>query len=328
MKLLLPLAWLYGLITSLRNYLYDIGHYRSAKFETPIICVGNLAVGGSGKTPMTEYLIRHLNNKKIGVLSRGYKRKTKGFRLASARDDAASIGDEPYQLFLKFKEIPIAVSEERALGAAELLHAEACEAIVLDDGFQHRAITPFFSILLTDCEKPFTEDYLLPAGRLRESRKGAKRAHAIVVTKCPDLSQDRRNEISKAIQKYTQAPVFFAKIHYSPLAAFGNGEARSKAVLVSGLANASSFKSYCESRFEAVRHFDFPDHYSYSSNDIRQIEELATASEAMIVTTEKDYVKLMKNVSYRDWFYLPIEIKFLDFENEFLALTNLALWRK
>ena len=328
MKLLLPLAWLYGLATSLRNYLYDIGHYRSAKFEAPIICVGNLAVGGSGKTPMVEYLIRHLNNKKIGVLSRGYKRKTKGFRLASADDDASTIGDEPYQLFLKFKGIPIAVSEERALGAAELLRDGECEAIVLDDGFQHRAITPLFSIILTDYGKLFIEDYLLPAGRLRESRRGAKRAHAIVVTKCPDLSPEKRNEISQAIQKYTQAPVFFAKIHYSPLAAFGNGTARPKAVLVSGLANAAAFKSYCESRFETVRHFDFPDHYSYSSNDVRQIEKSAAMNDAMIVTTEKDYVKLMKKVSAKDWFYLPVQIKFLDFENEFLTLANLALWRE
>lgn len=277
---------------------------------------------------MTEYLISRFRHKKPGVLSRGYKRRTRGFRLAAAGDNAATLGDEPYQLFLKFKEVPVAVAEERALGIAELINAKECEWIVLDDGFQHRAVTPRFSVLLSDYNKLFIEDRLLPVGRLRESRKSSKRADAIVVTKCPDLSQEQRAALTKAIQNYSPAPVFFSKIHYSPLIPFGGGSRRSKAILVSGLANADSFRNYCEKQFQVIRHFDFPDHYRYSAEVIAGIEKEAGINEAMLVTTEKDYVKLMTDIRHKDWFYYSIQMEFLDNENEFLALTNLIVWGK
>ena len=186
--LLFPFSWLYYLITQIRNRLYDRGLKPSVKFELPVICVGNLTVGGTGKTPMIEHLIRLLQNRfKVATLSRGYGRATKGIRIAGPSENASTIGDEPFQFYTKFgKRITVAVGEERALAIPTILQeCSDTQIILLDDGFQHRKVSPGFSILLTDYHRPFYNDFLLPSGRLRESRWGAERADVIVVTKCP-----------------------------------------------------------------------------------------------------------------------------------------------
>ncbi|MDR2806060.1 MAG: tetraacyldisaccharide 4'-kinase, partial [Dysgonamonadaceae bacterium] len=189
-KALLPLSWLYGMVVALRNYLFDRGIFRSEDFPVPVISIGNLSAGGTGKTPHTEYLIRKLSkNHKVAVLSRGYKRKTRGFVLADDNASARTLGDEPFQMFRKFPEIPVAVDANRRRGIRHLLNLPEAikpEVIMLDDAFQHRYVKPSLSLLLADSRRPFSDDYLLPAGRLREPAKNYRRADFIIYTKCSE----------------------------------------------------------------------------------------------------------------------------------------------
>ena len=204
------------LITFLRNKFYDFGLLKSFSFEIPVISVGNLAVGGTGKTPMVEFLIKKFSPKyKIAVLSRGYKRKTKGFIIASEKDDASTIGDEPFQYYSKFKNIKVAVDKKRIRGIKKLISI-GINMIILDDAFQHRKVIPTYSILLSDYSNLYFNDYLLPRGNLRESKSGYKRADTIIITKCPEnLSENNRQKLIEIINlKYNQH-IFFSKIKYS-----------------------------------------------------------------------------------------------------------------
>jgi tetraacyldisaccharide 4'-kinase len=324
--LLFPFAFLYGLVTRFRNLLYDWGWKRSHSFDRAVISVGNLNVGGSGKTPMVEYLVNLLSEKySIAILSRGYGRTTHGFLLAEKHDDATTIGDEPFQYFRKYgSRVTVVVCESRVEGITRLLKKKpATQVILLDDAFQHRAVKPLFSILLTDFSKPFVTDYLLPMGRLREARLGSARADVMIVTKCIGLSDEKENELKIKLNLYAGSkPVFFSGIRYqAPKAMEGDRSMNKNIVLVTGIANGKPVADYVSSRFQLMYHFNFSDHHQYSIEDITTIQ-MKTNSGAHILTTEKDLVKLIapewrNAIDKKLWFYLPIESCFLKNGSEF-----------
>jgi tetraacyldisaccharide 4'-kinase len=316
--LLFPFALIYDLITRLRNHLFDIGYRHSFEFDRTIISVGNLSIGGTGKTPMIEYLIRLFSGKKVATLSRGYGRKTRGFHIATEEDSAKSIGDEPYQYFRKYGDkIVVSVGEDRALAIPGIIHEKPeTEIILLDDAYQHRSVKPRLNILLTEYSAPFFADHILPVGNLRESRQCARRADIIVVTKCsPDISAKEKTSYKNSIAKYCwDKPVFFASIHYADPQPIGDyvWQNPEKVVLVSGIANGSVFDSHMKSKFKVAHHFDLADHHTYSIAEINKINSLceSLASATCVITTEKDMVKLLAFRSYLaavKWFYVPIE---------------------
>lgn len=336
LKLLLwPFAVLYGGVTSLRNTAYNKGWFASRKFQVPVIAVGNLTVGGTGKTPHVEYLLRLLRNYTIATLSRGYKRSTSGFILADESATAATIGDEPYQYYKDFPDVLVAVSEKRVPGVEELLkHNRTPEVIVLDDAMQHRAIQPSLNLLLTDYNRLFYKDRILPAGLLRESRNGARRADAIVVTKCPtSLHEGEMQHITRMIHKYSRrtAPVFFTGFRYGQLRPMGNAtEFSQHIILVTGIANATPLKDYLKRHnFKIESHLQYPDHYSYKPEDItrfRQELQQAPHHNTILLTTRKDAVKLMgkeliDEVSQLPVFYIPIEVYFMEGGDTFNELV-------
>ncbi len=322
--LLYPFAAIYNGVMRLRNHLYDIGQKPSFHFDTSVIAVGNLNVGGSGKTPMVEYLIHLLSIQYPTVtLSRGYKRESSGYRVANKADTARSIGDEPLQLFRKFGDsIQVVVGEDRVFAIPNILQEfPETKVLLLDDAMQQRSIQPDLTILLTSYERPFYRDYVLPFGRLRESRRGANRADVVVVTKCDaDLSIDEQTRVTAGVQRYAgKRPVFFSSIAYAaprPLREkiiFSN-----RVILVSGIANAGPFQTYCEKQFHVLRHFRFADHHIYSAADLLEIERFCKeqTGDYAILTTEKDSVKLMvpEFSAYLEqwkWFFLPIQHTFI-----------------
>src|SRR6478672_949527 len=254
--LLLPFALLYGIIVSIRNWLFDKNIFKSSSFGLPLIGVGNLSVGGTGKSPMVEYLVAQLKNEfRVAVLSRGYKRKTKGYALANHTTTAIEIGDEPMQFHFKFPDVPIAVGEERLYAIPQLLHDKPeTEVIILDDVFQHRAVKPGLNILLTDRNNLFTDDFFLPTGDLRDTRSSYKRADLIVVTKCKhDLTLGEKEEIISAIKPTAKQSIFFTTINYgSPYHItehqFTYIDEHTHVLLVTGIANPKPLQQYLEER--------------------------------------------------------------------------------
>jgi len=328
-SLLFPFAAIYDAVTRVRNRLYDQGMKPSTSFDIPIISVGNLAVGGTGKTPMIEYLIRLLQpHLPVATLSRGYGRKTNGVRIADAASNADTLGDEPFQVHRKFPRVTVAVGEDRVYAVPVLLdRVPETKVILLDDAFQHRRIKPSLQILLTEYAKPFYEDYLLPSGRLRESRKGAARADAVVVTKCPpSLSQNQATRSRKKISRYTRAPVFFSTIRYGQPIVFGGHDfpLRRKLVLVTGIANTEPLKAYLATEFEIVRHVDHADHYRYTMKDLEHLRTMLR-EDMVVMTTEKDMVKMDSLALAADYrlplFYLPMEMALLEGGGEFDAMV-------
>ncbi|NDK54485.1 tetraacyldisaccharide 4'-kinase [Pontibacter fetidus] len=325
LKLLLwPFAALYGGITSIRNKAYDNRLLSSRKFNLPVIAVGNLTVGGTGKTPHVEYLLRLLHTYKVATLSRGYKRTTKGFVLAAGNATAATIGDEPYQYHTDFPEVSVSVCEQRVEGVEQLLKLNPPpEIIVLDDAMQHRAIQPSLNLLITDYNRLFYKDHMLPAGLLREPKSGAERADAIIVSKCAATMQASEMQIIiKQIQKYSRhdAPIFFTGLRYGQFVAIGTPKPLSKhVILLTGIANAKPLKSYLKAhQFRIVKHLEYPDHYAYTTQDMQQLQTVLKdeKEDAIILTTRKDAVKLMdgtlQNYSRSlPIFYIPIEVYFL-----------------
>ncbi len=324
LKLLLyPLAALFNLGTSVRNYLYDSGQKPSVEFETAVISVGNLNVGGSGKTPMVEYLVRLLKNDyRIATLSRGYGRKTTGYRKAGEADTASSIGDEPFQLYRKFgTEVNVVVCEDRVHAIPHILQDfPETKVIVLDDALQHRSVKPRLSLMVTEYTRPFYKDFVLPFGRLREARKGASRADVIVVTKCGEIKPDERKAVEQAIQRYAgDKPVFFSRIRYDEPAPIGASTVPDRQiVLVTGIAKTDSLANFCKSNYQIIKHFRYPDHHRYTQADLTEIEHFVkhAAGQISIITTEKDMVKLIapENKRFLDnlkWFYLPIRHEFI-----------------
>lgn len=338
---LAPLAFLYGIGTRFRNYLYNIRYRKSFNYQIMVIAVGNLSVGGTGKSPMVEYLVRLLHKAySLATLSRGYKRKTKGFLIADQYTGVEEIGDEPYQMYLKYHKVAkVAVGEERTLAIPNLLleHPET-QVVIMDDGFQHRAVRPDFSILLTDYNHPFYDDHLLPWGRLREARVGARRAQAVIVTKCPNsLSEDEQGLITERIQAHagSEMPVFFSKIIYSvPRPLFGNQPfEQGSFVVFSGLANAETFEQHASEKFDIKDSRRFDDHYYYREEDVNGLVELAESYNAALLTTEKDIVKfrdkrLAKLLGRTKLYYLSIEHRFVNSGKIFDELVHNAISKK
>ena len=327
-KIVFPLALLFKGITSLRNFLYDKDIFKSYSFDVPVIVVGNLSVGGTGKTPQIEYLIRLLSDKyKIATLSRGYKRKSKGFILADANANATIIGDEPFQFYSKFPNIQVAVAANRKNGIEQLLsQTSKPEVILLDDAFQHRKVKAGFYILLTSYNELYSDDFQLPTGNLRESRSGAKRANVIIVTKCPsDISMESRNEITKKLHIESHQQLFFTSIAYDDFVYSENGKRSVSEIenvdklLLAGIAKPQSFFRHLPNKNEAC--LAFPDHHHFTEKDIFEINNKANNN--IIITTEKDYVRLKGRILKEQLFYLPIQSKFLfDEENFDKIITN------
>lgn len=309
----------------LRNHLYNIGYKKEFSFDVFTIGVGNLVMGGTGKTPMTEYLIRRFHSQfKMAVLSRGYGRRTSGFKISNEVDTAWSIGDEPLQIYRKFgRSVVVAVGENRLMSIPEILHRyPTVDFVVMDDSFQHRRVKPAVNLLLTNYSTPFYFDSVFPVGWLREPRAGARRADAIIVNKCPDsLEAQEMETFKRCIARFSKAPVFFSSLKYDEPIAFGSAhKIADTIVLVSALANNYLFGNYCATVFQVVKHFEFPDHHFYTPEEIDSIIQWAKERGASIVTTEKDMVKLVEggqSIAQSPWFYLPINIVFLEREEEF-----------
>ena len=321
-KLLFPFAILYGLVTSIRNFLFDTGIRKSYSFDMPVIAVGNLSVGGTGKTPQIEYLIRLLSDKyKIATLSRGYKRQSRGFILAKADSNAKILGDEPFQFFQKFPSIVVAVDADRKNGIEQLLSQSIKpEVILLDDAFQHRKVKAGFYILLTSYKDLYSDDFVLPTGNLRESRSGAKRANVIIVTKCPfNLSLDEQNDIKKRLKVAVDQELYFTFIAYEDFIYAENrkitvNEIQSAAkLLVAGIAKPESFFAYLQDSNDVC--LSFPDHHNFTDKDILEIKKLAQNNS--IITTEKDYVRLKGSLPSEQLFYLPIQSSFVSGSENF-----------
>lgn len=323
--LLFPFSVLVWMYLRIRNFLYNKNFFRSTYFNLPVICVGNLSLGGTGKSPMVEYLLHLLHEKfPVATLSRGYKRKTRGYLLAGASSTALDIGDEPMQFHLKFPDVAIAVGEERVLAIPQLLHDRPqTKAIILDDAFQHRAIKAGLNILLTDYNNPYWFDFYLPTGELRDNKRSAHRAHLIVVTKCPpNLSTEQKEKCLKLIKPQAHQQVFFTCIEYgTPYHIIHKTEKALhtglEALLVCGIANPVPLKTYIEEHTAAYFEKNFSDHHIFSIDDwkeVRQRFEKLEGSGNMILTTEKDAVRLVKFGSLLNeepLYVLPIKTRFL-----------------
>ncbi len=332
--ILLPLSKLYGLAIGTRNRLFDLGVLKQREFGIPVLVVGNLAVGGTGKTPHIEYMIEILRyNYHIGFLSRGYRRKTQGFVLATRHSTPLDIGDEPFQIYQKFgSDIRMAVCEDRCMGITELLRIDdKIDLFILDDAFQHRYVKPTVSVLLTDYSHPLFFDHLLPYGRLRESKKGLNRADIVMVTKCPDRVKPMEYRIfKKNLDLYPYQQLFFSRYTYERLEPLFPDEASyipclewlletDVIIAVSGIANPRPFVNYLKSFKPLVKVRLFDDHHNFSRKDIETI--LRTYMEQLtpnkyIITTEKDAVRLMTNPYFPHElkariYYLPIKVQFV-----------------
>ena len=332
-KLLFPFSALYYGTVWLRNFLFDTGFWKSQEYDSPIISIGNLNTGGTGKTPMTEFLIRLLKDRySLSVLSRGYGRSTKGYRVVGANDDASDVGDEPLQYRTKFKNITVAVSEDRRTGIGNLLQGEATtEIIILDDAYQHRKVKPSFSVLLTSYSDLFYKDYVLPVGNLRESRRGAKRAQVTIVTKCPkSISAQERTRIRSKLLRYTNGKVYFTSIAYSNTI-YNTNENRqlssltgTQVTVVTGIANPKPLLEFLESNTISYSHQKYRDHHNFTSSEISTLEKCS-----FILTTEKDYMRLKSRIKHNAIFYLPIKVVFVDekesqaFEKDVLAYAEI-----
>ena len=323
-KILFPFAVLYGFITSIRNFLFDKGVLKSYSFDIPIIAVGNLSVGGTGKTPQIEYLIRLLSPKyKVATLSRGYKRQSKGFVLADSTSNVENLGDEPFQFFSKFKNIQVAVDTDRKNGIEQLLsQQEKPDVLLLDDAFQHRKVKAGFYILLTSYGDLYSDDFILPTGNLRESRSGAKRAHVIIVTKCPpSLSIDEKEKIRKLlrIDKREKQQLYFSYIDYDDFI-YSDGESIKVSeiknvdkLLLAGIAKPNPFFAYLQN--ESDEKLVFPDHHHFTEKDINEIKY--KSQNKIIITTEKDFVRLKGSIPKEKLFYLPIRSSFISESENF-----------
>lgn len=325
---LYPFSLGYNLVTAVRNIFYNLGIYKSTKFKTPIINVGNLSVGGSGKSPMVMYLADYLSKYfRTGVLSRGYGRVTKGYYVTNYDSSYKTVGDEAMQLFERFKNrFVIGVSEERVPGAKKLIEDMDLGVLILDDAFQHRKIKAGFNILMTDYNDPYFKDFVLPAGDLRESRSGATRAQAIMVSKCPpDLSDEKKQYFISRIRPQHYQKVFFSSITYDENVyskdSFlpDNNLGYYDILLITGIANPKPLLSHLSRFSQRVKHLKFKDHHNFSDADIKNIiaEYKKLGEYKMILTTEKDYVRLKTFDYLRDIvYYWPINVN-IDRRDEF-----------
>lgn len=329
--LLFPFSLIYGLVVIMRNWLYDAGLFESKSFNLPVISVGNLEIGGAGKSPMTEYLIRLLKDQhKLSTLSRGYGRSTKGFLIADDHPEAMLIGDEPAQFKHKFSDVTVAVSEKRVNGI-EQLQADH-ELIILDDAYQHRAVKPGLSILLFDHSQITQWQFLLPAGNLREPFSGRWRADVIVISKCPaDMSEQARQKIAEKVNPLPYQSLFFSTITYQPLQnrsrqkADARIDADTTVFLLTGIANPAPLVAHIKKSTSKLIHHNYPDHHSFSLKNITKLADdfdACASQKKLIITTEKDAQRLAKDeliplVSKLPILVQPIGISFLQDQQMF-----------
>lgn len=333
--LLWPFSLLFRMVTGMRNFLYDKGIIPSEEFGIPVICIGNITVGGTGKTPHAEYIISLLGREfRTALLSRGYMRKTSGFRYVTPSSGAADSGDEALQISRKFPGTIVAVDSDRIKGIKTILRDYPdTDVIILDDGFQHRRLRPGLSILLTDYSRLMTRDSLLPYGRLREQASQRKRAGTIVVTKTPaDISESERIAISNELRTAKDQKIFFSTISYGtlqpvfeeyahPMDLPAEKERNERAaVVLTGIASPGPLINYLGKYFAEIRHLRFPDHHSFTRRDLEKISkafESVSLSSKIIITTEKDAVRL-REISYIDdslkktLYFIPAGVNFLN----------------
>ncbi len=323
--LLWPLSLIYGGVLWLRNKFFDWGWLPSKQYPLPVISIGNITVGGTGKTPLTEYIIRILKPEhSIALLSRGYKRQTKGTIIAAPLSTAQEIGDEPKQIHSKFPDITVAVAEKRTEGIERLIDYNNPDVIVMDDAYQHRYVKPGFSILIIDYYRPLWKDFPFPAGNLREPRSGKKRADVIVVNKCPvDLTLPEKERILKKVNPHSGQQLFFTSIEYLQPIPFSKNhvllDSNMNVLALAGISHPKTFIDYLSQTYNRVQPLIFPDHYPYSKKDysfIKNTFEKINSSHKAIITTEKDMIRL-RNLPWFDdeiksqiW-YIPIKLSFL-----------------
>ncbi len=314
--LLLPFTVIYACVMLVRNWLYDCGLRKSFAFSKPVICVGNITVGGTGKTPLIEYLARVLADLRPSLVSRGYRRKTQGLVTASASSTAEEIGDEPFQIHQKFPQMPMSICADRPLAINALLEKGETDVVLMDDGFQHRAVRAGLNIVVCDYARPMWNDWTFPAGDLREPFVGRRRAQIFVVNKCPsDLSEEERASIVEHLRPTESQTVFFSAIRYGELRKVSTGEvalAPKKALAVAGIGRPKPFFEEVRRRVETVDTLRFADHHSFSDEDLTEIRRKAESlgSEAVIITTEKDATRLPE-IEGIEICYLPIELELL-----------------
>ena len=328
--LLFPFSLIYLAAIFIRNRLYDWNVLKSDSFNLPVICIGNIAAGGTGKSPMVEYLIGQLKDRfRVATLSRGYKRKTTGYTMATAQSTALEIGDEPMQFHLKFPDVAITVGEERVVAVPQILHDRPdTQAIILDDAFQHRAIKAGLNIILTDYSNLYTRDWYLPTGDLRDERRSLVRAHIIVVTKCPPtLAKEEKAAILAELAPLPGQQVFFTAIRYgAPYHIISKDALRlspdAEALLVTGIANPRPLKNWLQEKVKTYYEMAYNDHYIFTIDDLKDmVKRFKTlpAGDKLILTTEKDAVRLVKfetGLRGIPFYVLPIELGFLFNEAE------------
>ncbi len=312
-KIAFPFSLLYALVVCVRNWLFDIGILTSKQFRTPTICVGNISVGGTGKTPMIEYLIRALGEEyKVAVLSRGYKRKSKGFLLASPNSTVEEMGDEPFQIHSKFSRVNVAVDADRQNGILQLEKEVRPDVILMDDAFQHRKVRADLNILLTSYGSLYPDDWYLPTGNLRDSKSQARRADYIIVTKCPtDMTLKESQEIKGRLGPKKAQKVLFSALHYNDELKSENDNiglnslGSSSFTLVTGIAEPKPLVKYLKNENLLFDHLAFNDHHFFTPREIEDLNSRGT-----IVTTEKDFVRLKGKVE--NLFYIPVRHIFLN----------------
>ncbi|MDO4758258.1 MAG: tetraacyldisaccharide 4'-kinase [Rikenellaceae bacterium] len=326
--LYMPLSFLYGMVVNLRHNLFDWGVLKSEKFDIPIICIGNITVGGTGKTPMAELLINFLKRShNVALLSRGYGRRTKGYREVTIDAHYRDVGDEPLQIKRKFPDTVVVVCEKRVEGIKRV-RAEHPEVnlIVMDDGFQHRYVQPKINVLMVDSTRPIQNDKMLPAGTLRDQPEQLYRAHYFVVTKCPEkMAPIDRRILRKVLIKYAYQRIYFTRFEsFTPQPVFQN-EAdmvpliqRGKIIALSGIGNPKPFLQTLSEKYRIVDEVTLKDHHVYRVRDIQNLEQLLRKNPgAVIVTTEKDAVKMGRSEKIpalvrRSLYYMPIDITFIE----------------
>ena len=334
-----PLSWLYGMVVHIRHKLFDLKILLSEEFDIPVVCIGNLTVGGTGKTPVAELLIeRFSEHYRVGVLSRGYRRRTKGFVLSTPTSSARTIGDEPRQMKLKYPSVPVAVCEKRAEGIRLLRKAHPeIELIILDDAFQHRYVEPWVNILLMDYNNPVYRDRLLPWGRLRDTRNQIHRANFVLVTKCPDdLNPLDMRIVINSLGLFPYQSLYFTRMRQGEITplfadrAVGKVREGDPVIAMSGIANPVPLLENLRKRFDVVAELTFDDHHTYRLSDMRRLEALFAAyPDAVVLTTEKDAVKLTNRKKVPEavqqrLYYVPIHVSFVaDSESEFLRQLEL-----
>jgi tetraacyldisaccharide 4'-kinase len=325
---------IYGAVTALRNRLYDLGILKSHTFPFPVICVGNITVGGTGKTPHVIYLAELLSDTmEVSVLSRGYLRKSRGFRTVSAGDSVDAAGDEPLLMACRMPQTRVFVDRDRVHGITEIIRTSPdTKAIILDDGFQHRAAKAGLNIVLTSHDRLMTCDRLLPLGRLRENISGIKRADVIIVTKVPpEITREEMNRIRETMEIRKEQRIYFTRLAYRKLVALAGGADREitgkmNILLVTGIADPAPLVKYLSGIAAGVTHISFPDHHRFTEKDLSRITSAFDTLDGdckTVITTEKDGVRLKEitNIAdrVRDALYcLPVGVEFIENENEFI----------